>query len=161
MRDAERAVIGKRGEDIRRQALEGASGPLAVMTLGDLKDKLTNTSDVSADVLTSVGELGKLSDEELSKVLGMARSSLVSGGKLWFVDHAGCTRGLLGFVASHVNGEFLTGGFYPGRSLPESIRQAGFIITDIERFTVPTRNPILRPWVQGVAIVESRSGSRS
>ncbi len=161
MRYAERAVIGKRGEDIRRQALEGSSGSLVVMTLSDLKDKVQSASAVSADALISVGELSKLSDEELPKVLGMARSSLASGGKLWFVDHAGCTHGLMGFVASHVGGEFLTEGFYPGRSLPESIRQAGFIITDIERFTVPTKNPILRPWVQGVAIVQSRTGSPS
>ncbi|MGY6499817.1 MAG: hypothetical protein ACXIVQ_02815 [Acidimicrobiales bacterium] len=37
------------------------------------------------------------------------------------------------------------------RDLPASLRRHGFVVTDLERFSMPDTTPTLRPWVQGRA----------
>lgn len=157
MGDVQRAVMTKRGDALRSKALEGQPTTFILETINLIMKRGDDSVTGTVGSVISVGELSVLDNDDLSEALAKVRVALVPNGKFWFVDYGGCTRGFGGIVASHLRSGTLTGGFYLGRSLPERIRQAGFIITDIERFDMPTKNPILRPWVQGVAIVESRS----
>lgn len=137
-------------------------GPLgALVALGALEDEDDATSPGSLGGVISVGGLSRLSNDDLPRVLATVRTSLAPGGRLWFVDHGGCTHGFWGFAAARIGHRSSPDGFHPERSLPECIRGAGFIITDIERFAMPTRNPMLRPWVQGVAVAASRTNGAS
>ncbi|MBI3256643.1 MAG: hypothetical protein HYZ59_02520 [Actinobacteria bacterium] len=167
MRDVQRAVMARRGEALEAAAVDalrpglvlGHLGPLGA--LGALEDEGDRTSPGSLGGVISVGGLSRLSNDELPTVLALVRASLAPGGRLWFVDHGGCTHGVWGFVASRIGHRTFAEGLHPERSLPECIRHAGFIITDIERFAMPTRNRLLRPWVQGVAVVASRTTGSS
>ena len=156
--------MARRGEALEATATDALPPGLVVRHLGHLgalEDEDDATSPGSLGGVISVGGLSRLSNDDLPRVLARVRTWLAPGGRLWFVDHGGCTHGLWGFAASRIGHRISTDGFHPERSLPECIRGSGFIITDIERFAMPTRNPLLRPWVQGVAVATSRTNGAS
>ena len=98
-----------------------------------------------------VGEL--CGEHDLDAALTSVRDRLPEGGRLVFVEHVG-RPGLLGRI-ERAWGD--TVAHFPwschvGRDIPAALRRAGFMITDLERFTMPTPNPVLRSWVSGVAV---------
>ena len=99
-----------------------------------------------------VGELCQVDD--LVGELRSLRSTLPPGGKVVFVEHIG-RPGLWGRV-EHAWGDVvakLPWGCHVGRDVVAAFRDAGFDVTDLERFTMPTPVPVLRRWVSGVAMV--------
>ena len=99
-----------------------------------------------------VGELCRVDD--LDAELAELRASLPTGARVVFVEHVG-RPGVLGRV-QHAWGAFaakLPWGCHVGRDVVAAFRRAGFDVTDLERFTMPTPVPVLRSWVSGVAKV--------
>ncbi len=141
-----RAELRARGESLEAAAKEVVAPGLEIRSLAEVMEG-AGPSPGSLGGVLSIGELGAISNDELSAVLARVRTSLAPGARFWFVDPAGHALGLPGM--------------HSRRSLSEGIRHAGFLITDIERFAMPTRNPLLRSWIQGVAVVGSRTTGSS
>lgn len=102
-----------------------------------------------ATVVTA-GEL--CGEEDLDGALARILDALPPGGRFVFVEHVG-RPGVLGRL-QEAWGEVaakLPGGCHVGRDVPAAVRRAGFEITDLERFTMPTPVPVLRSWVSGTA----------
>lgn len=101
-----------------------------------------------------VGELCRV--EDLDGELARLRLDLAPGARVVFVEHVG-RPGVLGRL-QHAWGELasrLPWGCHVGRDVVAAFRRAGFLVTDLERFTMPTPVPVLRSWVSGVARVPS------
>ena len=68
--------------------------------------------------------------------------------------------GVLGFAQRWSSGAVhSTTGWHTDRDVPVALRRAGLVLTDIERFSMPTRLPVLRPFVR--ARGQRRPGSAS
>jgi predicted methyltransferase len=101
----------------------------------------------------TVVRAGELCGEaDLDAALARILEALPPGGRLVFVEHVG-RPGLLGTLQEAWGGVAakLPGGCHVGRDVPAAVRRAGFEITDLERFTMPTPVPVLRSWVSGTA----------
>ena len=92
-------------------------------------------------------------EDDLDGAVADIRDQLPDGGRVVFVEHVGRP----GFVGrmQRAWGDSVARfpwGCHVGRDIPAAFRRAGFLITDLERFTMPTPNPVLRTWVSGVAM---------
>lgn len=91
-------------------------------------------------------------EDDLEGALARILDGLPPGGRLVFVEHVGRPGPLgrlqaaWGDVAAR-----LPHGCHVGRDVPAAVRRAGFEITDLERFTMPTPVLVLRSWVSGTA----------
>jgi hypothetical protein len=106
------------------------------------------TADEATVVL--VGDLCRVDD--LDAELARLREGLAAGGRVLFVEHVG-RPGPLGRLQT-AWGDATAGfpwGCHTGRDVPAAFRRAGFRVSDLERFTMPTLVPALRSWVSGVA----------
>ena len=103
---------------------------------------------------TSVLLVGALCHEpDLEAALARIRDRLPAGGRIVFLEHVG-RPGLLGRVEQvwgHAAARF-PWSCHVGRDIPAAVRRAGFFVTDLERFTMPTPVPVLRAWVRGTAV---------
>jgi SAM-dependent methyltransferase len=88
---------------------------------------------------------------DLDGVLAAVRRLLSPEGRLLFVEHVPATGGRVARSLAAPAWEQLTGGCRLDRDLPARIRHAGFVIADLERFTVPTLNLPLRTCAAGIA----------
>lgn len=92
-------------------------------------------------------------EDDLDDALADITRRLPEDGRIVFVEHVG-RPGLAGRL-QRAWGDTVARfpwGCHVGRDIPAALRRAGFLITDLERFTMPTPNPVLRSWVSGVAI---------
>ena len=98
-----------------------------------------------------VGDL--CAEDDLGAALDRIHERLPVRGRLVFVEHVGPPglRGRLEAAWGDAVARF-PWGCHIGRDVPGAIRRAGFQLTDLERFTMPTPNPLLRRWVSGVAV---------
>jgi hypothetical protein len=103
---------------------------------------------------TSIGALCGQAD--LDAALARIHDDLPPGGRFVFVEHIGHP-GLLGGLqrAWSTSTARLPWGCRSGRDVPAAVRRAGFHLTDLERFTMPTPVPVLRSWVSGIAVKPS------
>jgi hypothetical protein len=92
-------------------------------------------------------------EDDVDAALVRMRHDLPDGGRVVFVEHVGRPglRGRLERTYGDAVARF-PWGCHVGRDIPAALRRAGFLITDLERFTMPTPNPLLRSWVSGIAI---------
>jgi hypothetical protein len=123
-------------------------GPAAARLL-DLRLAALPDPDEHTRVL--VGELCETHD--LGLALGRLRSSMAPGDRVVFLEHVG-RPGRLGRL-EQAWGDTVARfpwGCHVGRDVVDGFRRAGFHLTDIDRFTLPTVIPVLRSWVRGVAV---------
>lgn len=109
---------------------------------------------IAALPAADVASIGALCGEaDLDAALAAVLDRVPPGGRFVFVEHVG-RPGLLGDLqrAWGATVARLPWGCRVGRDVPAAVRRAGFAITDLERFTMPTPLPVLRSWVSGVAV---------
>jgi hypothetical protein len=109
-------------------------------------------ADASIDDLVTVGAF--CAADDVASADAVARRVLAPGGRLHFLEHVGRPGGLglLQRLADPVWAS-LPNGCHVDHDLVAALRRGGFVILDLERCTVPSIVPILRHWVQGVAMV--------
>jgi hypothetical protein len=127
-----------------RQLADGPFRPLA---------SLVAEPDGSYETIVAVGALCAGADLELE--VALVRRLLGPNGRLVFLEHTGRPggRGLLQRWADP-GWSAMPFGCHVDHDIPGALRRAGLIVSDIERFTMPSVVPVLRPWVQGVALVK-------
>lgn len=114
--------------------------------------------DASVDTVVSIFTLCSVPD--LATALTGARRVLRPTGQFLFLEHVpdwpGARRptDLLG-PAWRVMGRC-----NPTRDVPEAVRRAGFVLMDLERFTVPTLAVPLRSCVAGLAVLPDGDDAR-
>jgi len=106
----------------------------------------------SAEQIVTVGALCAAGDVDAQAQA--LRRALTPGGRLLFLEHVGRT-GVLGLLHRGSDPLYAAApmGCHVDRDVPAVLRRAGLLITDLERCTMPSAIPLLRPWVQGTAIV--------
>jgi hypothetical protein len=116
-------------------------------------DDLAVEDDQSVDEALAVGAFCAVGD--VDRAVAAVRRVLRSGGRLRFVEHVGRpgAMGLLQRLAAPTWAS-LPIGCHVEHDLVASLRRGGFVVCDLERWTVPSVVPILRHWVEGVAMVE-------
>lgn len=113
-------------------------------------DALGGEADGSFDVVVAVGAFCAASD--LDVAVATVHRVLTPGGRLHFVEHVGRV-GALG-VLQRGSGRVwsaLPTGCHVDHDLPAALRRGGFVVSDLDRWSLPSVVPLLRPWVQGVA----------
>lgn len=113
-------------------------------------DALDGEADGTFDAVVAVGAFCATGDLELA--VAMVRRVLARGGQLHFVEHVGRV-GALGALqrGSDRLWSSLPLGCHVGHDLPAALRRGGLVVSDLERCSLPSVVPLLRPWVQGVA----------
>ena len=132
-------------------------GPLAARALDQRIDRLpaagtwTTLGGVapgSVDQLVSVASLCGAADAD--RHAADLRAALAPGGRLLFLEHGG--HGLAHRLSdrAYAASPF---GCHVDVDVTGTLRRAGFLVTDLERCSMPSLNPLLRPWATGVAVV--------
>lgn len=92
--------------------------------------------------------------DDLESAVAALRDAVAPDGRLVFLEHvrrpgvAGHLQAAAGAVLSR-----LPGGCRTDRDVPAALRRGGFVVTDLERFAMPSPVLALRPWVHGVAVL--------
>jgi hypothetical protein len=123
-------------------------GPAAARAWDRRIGSLPGPDDATAVI---VGEL--CHEDDLDRAVARLHDRLPGNGRLVFVEHVG-RPGMVGRF-QRAYGDAVARfpwGCHVGRDIPAALRRGGFLITDLERFTMPTPNPVLRSWVSGTAI---------
>ena len=113
--------------------------------------RLSSLPEADDATVVLVGEL--CHEDDLDSALVRIRDGLPADGRVLFVEHVG-RPGLRGRV-QRAYGDAVSRfpwGCHVGRDIPAALRRNGFLITDLERFTMPTPNLLLRSWVSGTAV---------
>ena len=81
-----------------------------------------------------------------------AVASLRGAERVVFLEHVG-RHGLAGRAQAAAGAVLsrLPGGCRTDHDVPAALRRGGFVVTDLERLTMPTPFLAYRPWVRGVA----------
>ena len=115
-------------------------------------DALGGEPDGAIDELVLVGALCATTD--LAGAVATLRRVLAPGGSLHFIEHV-ARPGPMGRVQRLSDPLWSTFplGCHVDHDVPAALRRGGFFVSDLERCTMPSVVPLLRPWVQGVAQV--------
>ena len=154
----ERLVVVEPDEGMRRRLERRLStAPVAVEVLGTGIEE-ARLPEASFDAVVCTLVLCTVPD--LDAALLTVRRLLAPEGTLLFLEHVRGP-GWCGHVQRAVTPVWrrAAGGCHPGRDILAAIRAAGFVVTDVERFTYPIPNPVVRPAVQGLARARARSTS--
>jgi SAM-dependent methyltransferase len=140
-------AVGARRLDARIDAVVGA-GPWRALA------DLAADSDATVDTLVAVGAF--CAERDLDRAVAVVRRVLVPGGRLVFLEHVARPGGL-GLLqrASEPVWSAMPAGCHVHHDVVAALRHGGFVVFDLERCTVPSVVPFLRPWVQGVAMAEA------
>jgi SAM-dependent methyltransferase len=113
-------------------------------------ESLGAEGDGTFEAVVAVGAFCAARD--LTGAVATVRRVLAAGGRLLFLEHVGRPggAGLLHRLADPVWSS-LPSGCHVDHDLPAALRTGGFIVSDLERCTMPSVVPFLRHWVQGVA----------
>lgn len=108
--------------------------------------------DGTYDQIVAVGAF--CADRDVDALVTVARRALAPGGRLLFFEHTGRPGGL-GLLQRLADPGWsaLPLGCHVDHDLPGALRRGGFLVTDLERCTMPSVVPFLRPWVDGTAVV--------
>lgn len=90
--------------------------------------------------------------DDVDDAVEALRTAVGDGGRVVFLEHVG-RAGIAGRVQAAAGAvlERLPGGCRSDNDVPGALRRGGFVVTDLERFSMPTPNALLRPWVRGIA----------
>src|SRR4051794_19491668 len=115
---------------------------------------LDAVDDAKVETLVAVGAF--CAGRDVDDAVARARAVVAPGGRLVFLEHVGRpgTAGLLHRLSDPVWAS-LPGGCHVDHDLVGALRRGGFVVSDLERCTVPSVVPLLRHWVQGIAVVKS------
>jgi SAM-dependent methyltransferase len=119
--------------------------------------------DVGADELAALPESGfdtvvctlvLCTFDDVGRALAAVRRVMAPDGRLLFLEHVagGPTRRLLQRLAAP-GWSRVFDGCHPDRDTVAAVRDAGFFITDLDRFFFRAAAPVISPGVQGVARV--------
>jgi hypothetical protein len=139
-------AVGARRLDARIDAVAGAG---AWRPLADLAAE----GDGTVERMVTVGAF--CAEQDLERAVAVVRRVLVPGGRLVFLEHV-VRPGALGLLqrASEPLWSAMPTGCHIHHDVVAALRRGGFVVFDLERCTVPSLVPFLRPWVQGVAMAE-------
>jgi SAM-dependent methyltransferase len=114
-------------------------------------DDLAGVAAGSLDTVVAVGALCAWRDLEAG--VAVLHRALAPGGRLLFLEHVGRPGGA-GLVhrAADPVWSALPGGCHVDHDVVAALRHGGLVVADLERCTLPSAVPVLRPWVQGVAV---------
>jgi hypothetical protein len=139
-------AVGARWLDARMGATAGTGAwrPLADLAVD---------GDDTVERLVTAGAF--CAESDLDRAVAVVRRVLVPGGRLVFLEHV-VRPGGLGLLqrASEPLWSALPTGCHIHHDVVAALRRGGFVVFDLERCTVPSVVPFLRPWVQGVAMAE-------
>ena len=102
----------------------------------------------SVDELVSVASLCGAADAD-AHAAGL-RAALAPGGRLLFLEHGG--HGLVHRLSDRAYSASPFG-CHVDVDITGTLRRAGLFVSDLERCTMPSINPLLRQWAAGVAVV--------
>ena len=121
------AAVDGRGPRVRRR---GQRAPARLVRHGGEHVRAVRGARPACDLAASLGRL------------------LRPNGRLLFLEHVrtGGLRGTMQHVAGHV-WQRMFDGCHPDRDTVGSIREAGFAVTDLERFSIRLAAPVVRPAV--------------
>ena len=90
--------------------------------------------------------------DDLDGTIADLRSAVGDRGRIVFLEHVGRV-GVAGRVQAAAGAVLarLPGGCRTDNDVPGALRRGGFVVTDLERFSMPTPFVALRPWVRGIA----------
>jgi hypothetical protein len=102
------------------------------------------------DEIVLCGLLCRVDDLDLA--VSQLHGAVGTTGRVVFLEHVG-RRGVAGRLQAATGAVLarLPGGCRTDRDVPGALRRGGFVVTDLERFSMPTPFVALRPWVRGVA----------
>jgi hypothetical protein len=132
-------------------------GPIAARALDERIDRLPAAGTWQAlagvepgtvDQLVAVASLCGARDAD-DHAAGL-RAALAPGGRLLFLEHGG--HGLVHRMSDRAYSASPFG-CHVDVDVTGTLRRAGFLVTDLERCSMPSINPLLRPWAAGVAVV--------
>lgn len=91
--------------------------------------------------------------DDVDAAVTALRDAVGPDGRVVFLEHVG-RRGLARHTQAVAGAVLarLPGGCRTDRDVPAALRRGGFVVTDLERFSMPTPVLALRPWVRGVAV---------
>jgi SAM-dependent methyltransferase len=114
--------------------------------------ELASLPDGAFDVVVSTLALCRVGD--LSVAMAGLRRVLAPEGRLLFLEHVrgGSARALMQRVSQPVWSRVFAG-CHPDRDTVAAMREAGFFISDLDRFAFRSAAPVLSPGVQGTARV--------
>lgn len=124
----------------------GASHAIRAASGGPARAIAPGVGGTGVPIVVSVGALVCFPD--LGAALRGIAACLAPGGEAWLVEPVARPGMLATVVASLWSHHPAAAGRHLARDLPAALRAEGFTITDIERFTMPTRIPSLRSFVQ-------------
>lgn len=134
-----------------------AARRLAALAAGDAGDEpwrplvaLGGEPDGSLESVTTFGALCSAADLD-GAIAGLQRV-LVPGGRLVVVEHV-AHPGALGVLQRLAGPTWSASplGCHVGHDVHGALRRAGFLLSELDRWTVPAVVPLLRHWVRGVA----------
>ena len=98
--------------------------------------------------------LCRIDEGDVDSVLRALGRRLAPGGRLLFLEHVrgGRARGLVQRVSAP-SWQRMFDGCRPDRDTVAAVRAAGFLVTDLDRFTLRVAAPVIAPAVQGVAVL--------
>lgn len=136
--------IAGRRLDVRISHLPSADGSWRSVSSLDAE------ADSTLGSLVTVGAF--CAEGDLDRAVAIAHRVLEPNGRLVFLEHVG-RPGVVGTVQRLVDPLWssVPAGCHVDHDLPAALRRGGFLVSDLERFTMPSAVPLLRPWVQGVA----------
>ena len=135
-------------------------GPFAARALDRRIDRLpavgtwTRLEDVDAgsvDELVAVASMCGAADADAHAAALLA--ALAPGGRLRFLEHGRPTAPHRLAGRAYAASPF---GCHVDLDVTGTLRRAGFLVTDLERCSMPSVNPLLRPWATGVAVRRGR-----
>lgn len=141
---AHRRLLGPTARDAFERALARLPGDAASFRSLDPDAAPADIEVVLCGALCSV--------DDLDRAVDALRRAVGPTGRLLFLEHVG-RPGLAG-RAQRAAGGLLSrfpGGCRTDRDVPGALRRGGFVVTDLERFSMPTPLLPLRPWVRGIA----------
>jgi SAM-dependent methyltransferase len=139
------ATPEEHGDRLRRRA---AAAPVSVDVREGTVADIAGEEAAPFDTVVSVLQLSRA--DPLEPLLRSIGSIMSERGRLLFLEptaHAGFTGHVQRLLSPAAR---LWTSRRPDRDLPASVRAAGLLMTDCERFTMPVPWPY-RSWVQGVA----------
>jgi SAM-dependent methyltransferase len=155
-RGVESVTVMEPSAAMRRRLLDRvASAPVRV-EVHEAGVEAAPFPDGSFDTVVSTLTLCSVSD--LVAGLAQIRRLLAPEGSLLFMEHV-TTPGWhhrVQVLADPLWGR-VAGGCHLDRDIPALLRQAGFAVTDCERFRMPFANPLIGAAVQGRAVVSRRA----
>lgn len=141
---------------MRHRLLERAAAAPVKVEVHEAGIEAAPFPDASFDTVVSTLTLCSVAD--LDGGLAQIRRVLKPEGRLLFMEHVTTPgwRHRVQAAADPLWGR-VAGGCHLTRDIPALLRQAGFAVTDCERFLMPFANPLIGPAVQGQAVVRRRS----